>query len=168
MVCFFACRAKNLSTVVVLLTKYKIMSMYQIRGDWDIKYFRKRASTAFAANSMVTLHSDDDTITPAVSSSGSLVGIVLKNVASTDSDYAANTRIPVAVPRNELSEFMADDIAADIAVTDEGELHDLIDADTVNPEASTESVIRLKQFVAARKGIYSIVRNPYSSTPLAL
>lgn len=142
--------------------------MYPIRGDWDVKYFRKRASIAFAANSMVTLHSDDDTITPAVSSSGVLVGIVLANVASSDADYAANTRIPVAVPRNEGSEFMADDFAADIAVTDEGELHDLTDADTVNPAASTESVIRLKQFVAPQKGIYNIVRNPYSSTPVAL
>lgn len=129
--------------------------MYDIRGKWEKKYFRKKASTAFAANSLVMEHTDEDTITPATAAGTALVGICVKPVVAADADYAENTRIPVLVPLDASSEMMCD-TGSDIAVTDEGELHDLTDAVTVDPAASTTNVLKLKQFVSARKGIYLI------------
>lgn len=143
------------------------MSMWPARGNWDIVYKRKRASVAFTANTLVSEHSDDDTITPATSSSTILVGIVLKPVASTDSDYASNTRIPVAVPRDYSAEMFCNDLAAAIAVTDENELMDLTDADTINPSASTTKVVKLSQFVSTASGFFKFVRLYNASTPVA-
>lgn len=134
--------------------------MYDVRGNWEKKYFRKRASVAYTANTLVAEHSDDDTITPAVAGSTALVGIVMKTVASTDADYAENTRIPVLVPLDSSSEMMCD-TNSDIAITDEGELHDLTDASLVDPAASTTDVLKLKQFVSARKGIYLINKKAF-------
>lgn len=134
--------------------------IFPIRGKWEIKYFRKKASTAFTANTLVAEYSDDDTITPADSSSTAVVGVCLKKVASTDSDYASNTRIPVAVPLDTSSEMLCDTNST-IAVTDEGELHDLTDAATVNESASSTDIVKLKQFVASTKGIYTINKKAF-------
>lgn len=133
------------------------MAIIPWRGKFEYKYFRKRASTAFAVNSLVTEHSDDDTITPATSSSTAVVGVCLKKIASTDSDYASNTRILVALPLDKSSEFLCDTTST-IAATDEGELHDLTDAVTVNDAASTNDIMKLKQFVSSTKGIYTIYK----------
>lgn len=131
------------------------MSIVAWRGKFEKKYYRKRASTAFACNSLVSEHSDDDTITPSTSVTAASVGVCVKTVASTDSDYASNTRIPVMIPCDRSAELLCD-TGSDIAVTDEGELHDLTDAVTVDPTASSVDLLKLKQFVSARQGIYTL------------
>lgn len=131
------------------------MSIVAWRGKFEKKHYRKRASTAFAANSLVSEHSDDDTVTPSTSATTASVGVNMRTVASSDADYAANTRIPVMVPCDRSSEFLCD-TNSDIAVTDEGELHDLTDAVLVDPAASTTDIMKLKQFVSARQGIYTL------------
>lgn len=136
------------------------MSMYMHRGNWEIKWFRKKASTAFTVNTLVAESSDDDTIEPADSSDSAVIGIVLKTVASTDSDYASLTRIPVAVPRDASAEMLAD-TASTIAATDEGELMDLTDAATVNQGSSSTDIVKLKQFVSTTKGIFTINKKAF-------
>lgn len=141
--------------------------MWPHSGDWDIEYPFKDVSVAFVANSILTRHSTDEEVIPAVSSSGTLYGIGLKTVTSASDDYAtADTRIPVAVPRSDNSLFKAD-TNSDIAITDEGELMDLSDHLLVNPAATTEKVVQLVKFVSARVGIFRFTRRDGSSTPLA-
>lgn len=131
--------------------------MFPIRGKWEKKWFRKAASTVFNPNTIVVESSADDTITPGTSADTILVGIVMKKVSAGDSDFADNTRIPVMVPLDSGSEMLAD-TSADIALTDEGELHDLNDSVSINPAASANDCVKLKQFVAARKGVYIIYK----------
>lgn len=136
------------------------MAILVHRGDFEFKWFRKKASTALAINTLVAESSDDDTIEPADSSDTAVIGVVQKVVAPTDSDYTGTTRVLVAVPKDASSEFLCD-TAGDIAVTDEGELHDLTDAATVNEAASTTDIMKLKQFVSTRKGVYTIHKKAF-------
>ena len=130
------------------------------RGRWEYKYFRKTASTAFAANTLVAEGSDDDIIEPADSSDIAVVGIILQTIASTDSDYADNTRVLVAVPLDASSEMLAD-TSSTIAVTDEGELMDLTDEKTVNQAASSTDIVKLKQFVSATTGVFTVNKKAF-------
>jgi len=133
------------------------MAFYPARSaDWDVVYPRKRASVAFTANSLVTEHTDDDTVTPATSSSAKVLGIMQKKVVSTDSDYASNTRVPVLVPKSRASDFICDTVGGTIAVTDEGEMMDLTDENTVDSTASTTKIVRLKTYISATKGIFTL------------
>lgn len=136
------------------------MAILLHRGEFEFKWFRKKASTAIAINTLVAESSDDDTVEPADSSDTAVIGVVQKVVASSDSDYADNTRVLVAIPRDSSSELLCD-TAGTIAVTDEGELHDLTDAATVNQAASTTDIMKLKQFVSTTKGIYTIHKKAF-------
>jgi hypothetical protein len=136
------------------------MAILVHRGEFEFKWFRKKASTALAINTLVAESSDDDTVEPADASDTAVIGVVQQVIASTDSDYADNTRVLVALPRNSSSEFLCD-TASTIAVTDEGELHDLTDAATVNQAASTTDIMKLKQFVSTTKGIYTINKRAF-------
>jgi hypothetical protein len=146
--------ASNVSFFIYLILP--IMSVYQGRGKWEIKWFRKVASTTISANTFVEESSATDTVHSANKFSSSLVGICMKTIAATDSDYADNTRIPVAVPLDASSEVVCSSGTGTLAVTDEGEFHDLTDAGTVDPTSSTYKLLKLKQFVSSTRGIYTI------------
>lgn len=131
------------------------MSIFIYAGRAEYKHLAKKASTAFAANSFVSPESGTGYIEPSTSSSATLTGVIQEAVAATDTDYADNTEKLVAIPLDRSTLFLCD-TAADIAVTDVNELHDLTDAVTVNPAASTTDVVQLRAVQAARKGIYTI------------
>lgn len=136
--------------------------MYPVRGKWEIKFFQKAASTVFTANTLVSESSADNTIIPYFDAAAA-VGIVLKSVAATDSDYASLTRIPVAVPLDSSSEFLAD-TASTIATTDEGELMDIVTSSsgaTVNEAATASDIVKLKQFVSTTQGIFTLHKKAF-------
>tara|TARA_R110000868_G_scaffold244403_1_gene500703 strand:- start:240 stop:656 length:417 start_codon:yes stop_codon:yes gene_type:complete len=135
------------------------MSIFLYAGRVEAKNLAKKASTAFAANSFVSQESGTGFIEPATSSSAALVGVMQEVVASTDDDYADNSTKLVILPLDRSTLFRCT-TAADIATTDVGEYHDLTDAVTVNPSASSTDVVALRAFLAAREGVYSI-QKPY-------
>lgn len=135
------------------------MAVYPVSGDWDIMYFRKKESTAFACNSFVAFETNGgagDPIEPADAADTKLLGICLKTVASTDSDYASNTRIPVAVPRNHTAELEGDVGTGTLTVADEGLEMDLKDADEIDQSASSTDVVVCTRFISASKGRFVI------------
>lgn len=135
------------------------MSFYPINGEWDVKYFRKKASTAFTANNLVAFETNGtagDPIEPADSSDTQILGIGIKTVASTDSDYASNTRIPVLIPRSKTSEMECDTVAGTMVVTDEGLEVDLTDAASANRAASSIDVLTATRFISTTKGRFII------------
>jgi len=135
------------------------MAVYPVSGDWDIMYFRKKESTAFACNSFVAFETNGgagDPIEPADASDTKLLGICLKTVASTDSDYASNTRIPVAVPRNHTAELEGDVGTGTLTVADEGLEMDLKDAGEIDQSASSTDVVVCTRFISASKGRFVI------------
>lgn len=89
----------------------------------NITYFKKKASTAFTNGALCSIDSNGYLI-PATASSTQHVGIILITVASTDSDYASATYVPVDMCRpNDL--FIADVSAGTVSQTVVGEYHDL-------------------------------------------
>jgi len=135
------------------------MSFYPASGDWDVKYFRKVASTAFKANNLVAFETNGgagDPIEPADASDTAILGIGVKTVATTDSDYASNTRIPVLVPRNKSSEMECDDVDGTMVVADEGLEVDITNAESANRAASSTDVLVATRFISATKGRFVI------------
>lgn len=130
--------------------------MYQLTGssaDWEVQYFRKKASTAFTPNLPVSRSSADETIEPTVAATTTVTGIGLEKITSADTDYASETLIGVAVPKTVGAQFESD-TSADIADTDIGEYMDLTDAGLVNPAASTTDMVILKSVISARRGVF--------------
>lgn len=123
--------------------------MKWVKGRTKIVFFPKKASTVFTKNSLVYFDGSG-AITPAMATSGDHIGMVLKSVAATDSDYAANTLIAVEVPQDKLCIFEADATGLTAALV--GTTMDLTDALTVNGAASAKKVVTLVKYLSATKG----------------
>jgi hypothetical protein len=131
----------------------------RLAGATKMMYFPKAASTVFAADSFVTFDGSKNVI-PSTSSSTSIVGVCRKAVAATDSDYAAETLIPIEVPTELYVEFLA--TTASAVATDIGVAVDLTDAVTVNRGASTHHVVTITQVISATQ--VAVVINALAST----
>ena len=132
---------------------------YPVRGEWQAMYFRKVASTAFAVGDLVAFEangSTGDPIEPADASDAELIGICQTKVASTDSDYASNTRIMVLVPKNKVAEMHGNVGTGTLTVADEGLEVDLKDKDEVDQSASTTDVLVCTRFKSATTGDFVI------------
>lgn len=76
------------------------MAVTPLRGKFHVEWYPKTASTAFAIGDMVTLVASaagPGTLAKAASTTTSILGTIQKKVASTDSDYASTTMVPVLV-----------------------------------------------------------------------
>ena len=134
-------------------------NFYPITEGWTVKYFRKKASTAFAAGALVAFETNGaagDPIEPADASDAELIGIGLKTVASSDADYASNTRYPVLVPTTKGAEMIGSVGTGTLTVADEGLEMDLKDADEVDQSASTTDVLVCTRFIDAATGRFVI------------
>lgn len=132
------------------------MAFYHMEDGWEMKYFRKKASTAFTANSLVAESSAIDTVEPADASDAALVGICMVDVASTDDDYASNTLIPVLIPKHKGALMEGPVSTGTIAATDEGNTYDLADANGVDQTATSNNPVRLYRFVSSTLGLWTI------------
>lgn len=74
-------------------------------GEANIEFYPKTASTQMKINSPVSLSSGQ--LIEATSSSLQHVGVLMKDIATTDADYASATLVPVDVPDSDDS-FIAD------------------------------------------------------------
>ena len=132
------------------------MSFYPVESGWEIKYFRKKASTAFAVNSLVGESSALDTIEPAIAADAALVGIVIKEVTSADADYAENTEIAVPIPSVKGALMEGPVGTGTIAVTDVGNTYDLKDHISVDQTGTTYNAVRLYKRLSATLGQWTI------------
>ena len=76
------------------------MATIPYRGKFHVEWYPKTASEAFTYGDMVTIlntAAGTGYLTSATSSSAEVLGTILKTVASTDSDYASTTKVPVLV-----------------------------------------------------------------------
>lgn len=96
--------------------------------------FAKAASTAMAVNEILTINSSGF-VTPAVAASANLIGLSMQKIASTDTDYASNTKIEVDVPTG-AQNYIIDTTGAAVAQTMVGEFFDLSDSTTLNVGAA--------------------------------
>lgn len=78
-----------------------------IKGNPVLEYFPKKTSTTLVVNRLAQFEANTGVITVCTAAPTRVAGVIAKAVASTDSDFASATKIPVILPQ-ENNEFLAD------------------------------------------------------------
>ena len=129
------------------------MAFLRASGVPNIEYWPKAASTAFTCNALV-YDNGSGAIIPADSTSGDHVGVVLKTVASTDSDYASTTKIPVDVAgENDIFEVDCGGTATAALI---GTFIDLTNSTTADEASSSKDALLVVGFISASKLLVKI------------
>lgn len=92
--------------------------------------------------------------TNATAGATKILGVCMINVASTDADFAATTKIPVMVPLG-ACEFEAD-VTGTLTTAMVGENRDLSSALTVDAAGTSHNQVTIKDFISATKAIIVI------------
>ena len=131
--------------------------MRWIKGKTAIKWYPRTASVTFTAGDLVMFTSG--LVATATTQSTKHLGIILKNVASTDSDFAtAAVKVPVEVPLEPNAEFEAT-VSGTLVTTSLGLQYDLSDASTVNQAGTTYKVVTCTRFKSATLGDFMLNSN---------
>lgn len=125
------------------------------KGKTKTMYLPVTTSTALTKDTLLSFSSG--LLIAATSSTAAVdhVGVAVKTIASTDSDYATARTIPVQVPVERYTEWEADYTATAVAA-DIGIETDLTDAATVNRGATSIKAVRMTQFISATKAMVCI------------
>lgn len=126
------------------------------QGKTKVMYFPKAASTAFTEGDLVYFNGSGEII-PADATSGQHVGVIRKDVVSTDSDYASETLVPVEVPVERWVVWEVDTASA--TTEDVGLEIDLTDAATANRGASSKDALLVTGYKSATKLYVTILSN---------
>jgi len=122
--------------------------IFKANGPVHLEWFQKTASTEFSFNEPVALSTAGRLIpyTPGIVTP--FQGLIKKTIATTDSDYASTTRVPVEVG-NADTEYLIDATTTAAALTDVNEFVDYVEATvSVNVGASTEDDFYVTQFIS--------------------
>lgn len=130
------------------------MAFRAVKGRWGLRWYSKTGSQAFANNSLVSWSSG--LLIPSTNATDLIVGIIRKAVASTDSDYASTTKVPVEVPTSPSCEVEADVTTGTLVTTSVGDYFDLTDASGVDQSASADDILLCTGFISATKGRFAI------------
>lgn len=120
------------------------------RGNFHIEWYPKTASTAYTFNDMVTIASTAagaGTLKLAAATDTFIYGLIQRTVASTDSDYASASKVPVLVGDAD-AEFLFDVSTGTAATTDIGEMIDLDDENSVDVDAYTLGQVKVTDIVS--------------------
>ena len=137
----------------------------RLTGKTKIMYFLAAASTAFTKGDLVYFDGSGNVI-PADSTSGSHVGVIQKDIASTDSDYASTKMVPVEVPVEKWVEWEVSANGTAVAA-DVGLEIDLTDAANANRAASSKDALLVTRFISSTKlavVICSMADNHWTAT----
>lgn len=130
------------------------MSVKIESGRWTTKWRKKKASTAFVQDSLVTLTAGF--VAPADSNSGQanepIFGVYGGPAISSGS--ATTDLIPVFVPIGPAT--IRATVTGTLATTDEGYGFDMSDSVTVNAAANTYKAVTLEKYISATEGIFVI------------
>jgi len=125
----------------------------RINGQANIKPFAKAASTAFDFNDVVTRDSSGY-LTKATQTTPrqELLGLIQRNVASTDSDYASNTLVEVDVFEGSGSEDFEADVDAGTAVQSMvGKVFDINDEDGIDVDSNINGAFKIERVLSTTK-----------------
>ena len=143
------------------------MSVKIESGLWTTIWRRKKASTTFTANSLVSL--DDGFVAPADTSTGAADEPVLgvfqgPNIVSTTIGtflYSNTALVPVQVP---IGPALVRATASNtLASTEEGCSFDLGDSVTVDTSATTYGTVTCVKYISATEGIFAISKSIYAN-----
>jgi len=131
------------------------MKLYKDTEQFSLSYPRKKASTRFNTSDDTDEYKElveraSGVIQPVTASSNKILGMVDKQVKSTDSDYASTTRIPVICGTPDTLFLM--DVDGTFTVASEGGLFDVSDSRTVNVDATSKKVVFCHKFISSTSG----------------
>lgn len=127
-------------------------------GKHNIMYFKKLASTAFT-NGALTYVDSNGYLNPANATSANHTGVILRAVASTDSDYASATYVPVDVCGT-TDQFIADVSAGTVAQTAVGAYYDLDSTGSkVDLSATSVKAVFVTEILTASSQVVVIVND---------
>lgn len=128
------------------------MAFKAAKGKWGLRWYPKKASTAFTINALVQ-YDGSGAVEPSTTSSLDNVGIIRKTIASTDSDYASTTLVPVEVPLSPTCEVEFDVGTGTLTAADVGLYIDLASSTAADQSASAHDIILVTKFISASKGL---------------
>ena len=144
----------------------------QKSGKIDILPYKKAASTAFTRNDVVTKDASGYLVlATATTPRSEVIGLIDRDVVSTDSDYASNTMCQVTLVGGEGKEFECD-VDGTLTQAMVNEQFDLNDEDSVDVTSNAIGHVTLVRYISASKGVFkfnldgkaNFVRKSYSQT----
>jgi len=128
----------------------------RISGKPKVEWYPKDASVDFS-NGGLTYWNSAGEIIPADATSGDHCGIILRDVASTDADYATSlAKVPVDVPTTE-DVFEVDVGTGTLTTAMVGQQYDLISTGlSIDVNAQSKKVVTVVGFVSASKALVKI------------
>lgn len=116
------------------------MSFRKVKGKTRVEWLDVTTSTAFAKNSLVEWTSG--LIAVADDNDTDVAGVILKAIASTDSDYATARKVPVLVPVERHVLWEADTADTYVQATHGGVECGIVDAANIDLDDTTNDVFR--------------------------
>lgn len=126
------------------------MAFKLYKGKCKTEYFPVTTSTALAANSLVEFTAGLIAAADADETAGGVRGVLVKAIASTDSDYATSRTVGVQVPVEKHVVWEADGTGTFVA-TDIGVEYGISDASTVDKAETTTVHFLMTEFLSATK-----------------
>lgn len=115
-------------------------------------------STDLAKDTILTFTSGKLVAATAGTTAANTVGLLAKEIATTDDDYADDRLVPVEVPIEKHCIYIGD-VTSGLVATDIGGEFDLTDAATVNRGASSIDMVKCVGRISATKGYFMIKLN---------
>ena len=128
------------------------------KGKTILRWFPKKASTAFTAGELVTADGSGN-VKPATSTSTSIVGVCRSTVASTDT---TNDLIAIEVPVEPTVEWNA--LTSGATASNVGLAYDLTDANTVNLGATAVKIVTVVGVISATQ-VRVVINGMFDTVP---
>ena len=125
----------------------------RISGKPRLEWYPKIASTVINYGGLM-YPDGSGAIQPADSTSGNHLGVSMKAVAAADSDYAANTKIPVDVVGED--DVFEATVTGTLTTAMVGNFYDLSTDLVVNVGATSKKVVLCVGFISATLGLFKI------------
>lgn len=127
--------------------------MERYNGEPNIQPHKKAASTAFAFGDVVTKDSSGYLAkATATTPRSQVVGLIQRTVASTDTDYADNTTVPVEVPRK-TDQFVFTVGTGSAVQAMEGQAYDLKDENELDVTKQLVGLVTIDKVISTTKVI---------------
>jgi hypothetical protein len=118
-------------------------------------YLPVTPSTALSKDSIVTFTSGKLVAATAGTTLQNIVGVLVRAIVSTDTDYASDRLVAVRVPVEPNTVWEAD-VTSGLVAADVGLFVDLTDASTINRGASSIDVGYCVGVISSTKGLFNI------------
>lgn len=133
------------------------ISLYKADAGTHLEWMQKKASVVMTFNDLVQIDANGFILRAVDGSTLSVLGLVQKTIAATDSDYGSATRIPVLVPGPD-AVFLCDVSTGTAAQEDVGQFVDIDDHNSIDVNASTYGIFYIVGYVSATQVLAKLAK----------